>query len=95
MHSYEILNDPQSRAAYDARGLDGINGQGGPQGMDPSDIFAQFFTSGMFFDPAGPGRRGKKSSEVVTHPVTLEDVYNGKSVKMHLEKDAVCGQCNG
>ena len=64
--------------------------------MDPSDLFTQFFSSGMFFDPARPGRdRRGKSSEVVKHSVTLEDLYNGKTVRIDLEKEAVCGLCRG
>ena len=64
--------------------------------MDPSDLFTQFFSSGMFFDPARPGRgRRGKSSEVVKHSVTLEDLYNGKTVRIDLEKEAVCGLCQG
>ncbi|KAG6844960.1 hypothetical protein H0H87_002074 [Tephrocybe sp. NHM501043] len=99
--SYEILNDPQTRGIYDERGIDGLKGPGGGGGpnFDPSDIFAQFFQGGgMFFDPAGagagPGRRGG-GPEVIPHEVTLEDLYNGKSVKMNMEREALCGQCQG
>lgn len=78
--------------------MDGISGRGGTQGMDPTDLFAQFFGAGMFgFDPAGPGPGGRrgKGPEVIQHEVTLEDLYNGKSVKMNMEREAVCGQCHG
>ncbi len=27
--------------------------------------------------------------------MTLEDLYNGKSVKMNMEKEIVCGICKG
>ncbi|KAG6850691.1 hypothetical protein H0H93_009849 [Arthromyces matolae] len=96
--AYEILNDPETRAIYDERGMEGLSGQGsGGPGFDPSDLFAQFFSQGgMFFDPAGPGpgRRGQ-GPEVIPHEVTLEDLYNGKTVKMNMEREALCGQCQG
>ncbi|RDB26150.1 DnaJ subfamily A member 2 [Hypsizygus marmoreus] len=95
--AYEILNDPQTREAYDTRGMDGLRGRGGSPGMDPADLFAQFFGASMFgFDPAGPGmRRQGKGAEEIQHDVTLEDLYNGKSVKMNMEREAVCAQCHG
>jgi len=70
--------------------------------MDPADLFAQFFGGGgpMFgFDfgaDMGPGRRrGKGEDSIIPYEVTLEDLYNGKSVKMNMEKEVVCGQCKG
>ena len=99
--SYEILIDPQSRAAYDRSGMAGLNGgPGGPAGFDAADLFAQFFEgSGMFFDfNGGPGmgrRKGKGEDSVIPYDVTLEDLYNGKTVKANLEKEAVCGVCKG
>ncbi|KAF8072033.1 hypothetical protein FPV67DRAFT_914547 [Lyophyllum atratum] len=94
--AYEILNDPDSREAYDIRGMDGLKGSGGGAGYDPADIFAQFFNAGMFFDTAGPGP-GRRASgpEVIPHEVTLEDLYNGKTVKMNMEREALCTQCKG
>jgi hypothetical protein len=96
--SYEILSDPDSRAAYDAGGMDGLRAGAGMGDMD--DIFAQFFAgSGGFsfgFDLGGGGRpRTKGSDSVHQHQVTLEDLYNGKSVKLNMEKDVVCDVCKG
>ncbi|EDR08435.1 uncharacterized protein LACBIDRAFT_159402, partial [Laccaria bicolor S238N-H82] len=100
--AYEILSDPQTRAAYDSEGLDGLTGAGGPH-MNAEDLFAQFFGGGgaapMFgfdFGPAGSGRRrGKGEDSLIPHDVTLEDLYNGKSVKMNMEKEILCGVCKG
>ncbi|TRM66449.1 hypothetical protein BD626DRAFT_487788 [Schizophyllum amplum] len=100
--AYEILTDPQSRAAYDRGGMAGLNGGpgGGPGGMDAADLFAQFFEgSGMFFDFAGgPGmgrRKGKGEDSVIPYDVTLEDLYNGKTVQMNIQKEVLCGVCKG
>ncbi|PFH53100.1 hypothetical protein AMATHDRAFT_79253 [Amanita thiersii Skay4041] len=96
--AYEILSDPQSREVYDRYGIDGLSKSSGP-GMDASDLFAQFFEAGFNFDfdpGAGfGGRRAKGQDDVHQYQVTLEDLYNGKSVKMNMEKEVVCGQCKG
>jgi DnaJ homolog subfamily A member 2 len=67
--------------------------------MDPADIFAHFFGETMFtFGPSGGGpgrRRGKGEDSVIPYEVTLEDLYNGKTVKMNMEKEIVCSQCKG
>ena len=99
---YEILGDPETRAAYDHQGMAGITGGAGGPG-NAADLFAQFFTAGnpMFSfdfgpDMGGTGRRGGKGDDsVIPHDVTLEDLYNGKSVKITMEKDVVCTQCKG
>lgn len=73
-------------------------GSGGP-GMDPADLFSELFGGMHFgFDFGGPGsgpRRTKGEDSVITYDVTLEDLYNGKSVKMNMEKEAVCSVCKG
>ncbi|KAJ7593544.1 hypothetical protein C8J56DRAFT_931326 [Mycena floridula] len=89
--AYEILSDPDSRAAYDHGGMEGLSG-GGPPGMD--DIFQQFFSFGFDFGGGGPSRRNKQDS-VIPYDVTLEDLYNGKHVKMNMEKEIECGTCKG
>ena len=95
--SYEILNDPQSRELYDRLGMDGLSKNAGPH-MDAADIFAQFFETGFNFDfgpGMGSGMRTKGKDSTIIHEVTLEDLYNGKLVKMDLEKEVVCSQCKG
>ena len=67
--------------------------------MDQNDIFEMFggFSFGFDFGPGGfgPSRRKKGQDSVIPYEVTLEDLYNGKSVKMNLEKDALCSACSG
>jgi DnaJ-class molecular chaperone len=74
-------------------------GSGGPGGMgDAADLFAQFFGGGAtFFDFGGGGgaRRHKGQDTEVPYDVTLEDLYNGKSVKMNMEREIICGTCQG
>ncbi|GJE94872.1 DnaJ-domain-containing protein [Phanerochaete sordida] len=97
--AYEILSQSDSREAYDRFGLDSLKGGGGP-GMDPADLFSELFGGmhfGFDFGPGGhPGhRRSKGEDSVIQYDVTLEDLYNGKSVKMNMEKEAVCSVCKG
>jgi DnaJ family protein A protein 2 len=68
--------------------------------MDAADLFAQFFGGetgfGFSFGPGSGGpRRGKGADSVIPQEVTLEDLYNGKHVKMNMEKEVICGQCKG
>ena len=80
--------------------MDGLNGGGaGGPGVDPNDIFAELFGGGLRFGfdfgPSSRPRRSKGEDSVIPYDVTLEDLYNGKSVKMNMEKEIVCGICKG
>lgn len=82
--------------------MDGINGPGGRPGppMDAADIFAEIFGGGgggfgFNFGPDMRPRRTRGEDSVIHYDVTLEDLYNGKSVKMNMEKEIVCGVCKG
>ena len=96
---YEILSDPQSREVYDEYGLEGLTkGFDGPSGgVDPADLFAELFSGGGFSFFSGPrmSRPRREEDSVIPYDVTLEDLYNGKHVKMSLEKEIVCGVCRG
>lgn len=75
-------------------------GLGGSR-ANPADIFAEFFGGaarfGFEFGPGsgGTNRRRKGQDSVIPYEVTLEDLYNGKTVKMNMEKEALCGACKG
>ncbi|KAF9266541.1 DnaJ-domain-containing protein [Marasmius fiardii PR-910] len=101
--AYEILSDAESRAIYDEDGMAGLSGGRGAGGPGMDDIFSQFFATGgpggpfFTFDFGGTGgpRRSKGRDSVIPYEVTLEDLYNGKSVKLNMEKEVVCGGCKG
>jgi len=60
----------------------------GPTGGDPGDFFG-----GMF----GGKEKGPKKNKSVIHPIkcTLEDLYNGKSTKIKINRDRLCTACSG
>ncbi|KAI0925708.1 hypothetical protein AcV5_008373 [Taiwanofungus camphoratus] len=99
--AYEILSSVETREAYDMYGMEGVSGRGGPRGpggTDAADIFAELFGGMRFGFDFGPGagpRRSKGKDSVIPYDVTLEDLYNGKTVKMNMEKEVVCSGCKG
>ena len=97
--AYEILSDEDKRQVYDKYGEEGLEGGAG-EGMNPQDIFRQFFGGGggpfggMFGD--GMGSREKKGKDVMhALPVSLEELYNGKTKKLSLNKQVICSACGG
>lgn len=100
-HAYEILSDSQKREMYDQYGEAGVNGDaGGMGGVDPNDIFAQFFGGGMFGGGGGGGRRGPsgpRRGRDISHAlkVSLEDLYKGKTSKLQVNKHIICNGCDG
>lgn len=98
--AYDILREPETRAQYDEMGLDGMsggNGGGMPGGMDMDDLFAQMFGGGMGGPPGRqPFRKSPKKQNVEhDYPVSLEDLYRGKSTKMKGTRNKICPHCTG
>lgn len=90
--AYEVLADEKKRKLYDQGGEQAIKegGTGGGGGFhSPMDIFDMFFHTGRTRGP----RRGKD----VVHQlkVTLEDLYNGTTRKLALQKNVICAKCEG
>lgn len=84
--AYDALSDPEKRKKYDQYGEKGLSGEGG---IDPSDIFASMFGGGR------PRGEPKPKDIVHEHPVQLESFYNGKIVKLAINRDRLCETCNG
>jgi len=97
--AYEILSDEEKRAKYDKYGLEGVADEGGGGGgRSPDDLFSMFFGGG-----GRGGARGPRKGESINHPikVTLEDLYNGKTVKLAINRQVIvgdskkCSACDG
>lgn len=89
--AYEVLSNAEKRQLYDKYGLEGVkNGGGGMGGMD--DIFNIF---GMGGHRGGRKERKKVRPTEREIQVTLEDIYNGKTVKLDNDRTILCPDCNG
>lgn len=95
-YAYEVLSDPTKRKTYDKFGLKGLQegGQGG--GLSTDDLLGHIFGD-MFGMGGGSRGRGRARGEDTIHPlkVTLEDMYVGKTAKLQLSKNVICGPCKG
>jgi DnaJ homolog subfamily A member 2 len=67
--------------------------------MQAEDIFTQFFGGGGLGGMFGGGMRdtGPKKARPInhTHKVSLEDIFNGKTSKLALQKSVICPECEG
>ncbi|KAK2865888.1 hypothetical protein Q7C36_001944 [Tachysurus vachellii] len=92
--AYEVLSDAQKREVYDRGGeaaiKEGGNGGGGGGFSTPMDIFDMFFGGG------GRMRRERRGKNIVHRlTVSLEDLYNGATKKLSIQKNVICERCEG
>lgn len=98
--AYEVLSDPQKRAAYDQFGHSGVQGGGfgdgfGAGGASFSDIFGDVFGD-IFGAGRGGGSRVYRGADLQYNlEISLEEAVNGAEVKIRVPRMDTCKTCNG
>jgi len=86
--AYEVLSDAKKRDLYDEGGEQAVK-EGGKEGG--FDMFRHFFGGGSRMQTEE--RRGKNVVHQLS--VTLEELYNGATRKLGLQKNVICAKCDG
>jgi len=103
--AYDILSDPEKRAAYDRYGhsaFQGGMGAGGSGAHDPFDLFREMFGAsggggGIFdhFFGGGGGQEGRGSDLRYDLRISLEEAFSGCEKEIELRKLDACDDCGG